>query len=62
MSDEGGFAPPPFAAGAALTQLRRSLRDLQLSERGNGYELRGKRVVELELDAGATAIQARITR
>jgi hypothetical protein len=60
--DDGGFAPPPFAADAALTQLRRALRDLQLAERGSGYELRGKRVVELELDAAARAIQARIAR
>jgi hypothetical protein len=61
MSDEeSGFAPPPFAAEPALVQLRRSLRDLTLAERGNGFELRGKRV--LELKAETAAIHARIAR
>jgi hypothetical protein len=61
MSDDlSGFAPPPFKPADALEQLRRSLRGLQLAERGNGFELRGKRVVELQ--AEATAIDARIAR
>jgi hypothetical protein len=61
MSDEqGGFAPPPFNADNALVQLKRSLRDLKLAERGNTYELRGKRVVELSLDSGVIA--AKIAR
>jgi hypothetical protein len=59
-SDDFGFAPPPFKADEALVALRRALRDLKLAERGNAYELRGKRVVELSLDAGA--IQARLAR
>ncbi len=42
-----GFAPPPFKADEALVQIKRALRDLKLAERGNAYELRGKRVVEL---------------
>ncbi|MFO1217771.1 MAG: hypothetical protein U1E89_05230 [Burkholderiaceae bacterium] len=48
MPDEPdfGFAPPPFDPDAALIQLRRALRELQLTERGAGAELRGKRVVE----------------
>jgi hypothetical protein len=43
-----------------LLQLKRSLRDLKLAERGNGFELRGKRVLELQVQEGA--IQARIAR
>ncbi|CAD5374323.1 conserved hypothetical protein [Rubrivivax sp. A210] len=62
MADDelGGFAPPPFKADEALQQLRRSLRDLKLAERGNGFELRGKRVLELVAEDGA--INARIAR
>ena len=43
--DDFGFAPPPFDADAALVTLKRALRDMKLAERGNAYELRGKRVV-----------------
>jgi hypothetical protein len=55
-----GFAPPPFKPEEALVTLRRSLRDLGLAERGAGFELRGKRV--LELAAEESAIRARIAR
>ena len=57
MSDSNAFdsAAPPFDAAQALTQITRSLRDLKLSPRGNGFELRGKRVVELVAGSGATA-------
>jgi hypothetical protein len=57
---EGGFAPPPFKPDAALLQLKRSLRDLKLAERGNGFELRGKRVAELSVDTAA--INAHLAR
>jgi hypothetical protein len=60
MGDFGGFAPPPFDAAAALVTLKRSLRELGLAERGSGFELRGKRVVELAAEDGA--IRARIAR
>jgi hypothetical protein len=60
MADDFGFAPPPFKPDDALLQLKRSLRDLKLAERGNGFELRGKRVLELQVQEGA--IQARIAR
>jgi hypothetical protein len=60
-SDDGvGFAVPPFNAADALVSLKRQLRDLKLAERGNGFEQRGKRVVELVLDGGA--IQAKLAR
>ncbi len=60
MSDDFGFAPPPFKPDVALVQLKRSLRDLKLAERGNGYELRGKRVVELVVEGAQ--INARLAR
>ena len=61
MSDElSGFAPPPFKPADALLQIKRSLRDLKLSERGSGFDLRGKRVVELSADA--TTITAKLAR
>ena len=50
-----GFAPPPFNAENALVALKRSLRDLKLAERGNAYELRGKRVIELAVEEGGIA-------
>jgi len=49
-----------FDAEAALTQVKRGLRDLKLTERGNHFELRGKRVLELKV-AGAT-VDVRIAR
>ena len=58
--DSFGLVPPPFQPEAALIGLRRSLRDLGLAERGAGFELRGKRVLELAAD-GST-IRARIAR
>ncbi len=61
MSDDlGGFAPPSFKPEAAMEQLGRALRDLKLSARGNGFELRGKRVLELKPEP--TQIVARIAR
>ncbi len=58
--DLSGFAVPPFKADEALLQLKRSLRDLKLAERGAGFELRGKRVVELAGDA--SSITAKLAR
>jgi hypothetical protein len=55
--DHGGFALPPFNAENALAQIRRGLRDLKLAERGNAYELRGKRVLELDPDAQQIAVK-----
>jgi hypothetical protein len=61
MSDDDfGFAPPPFKPDESLLQLKRTLRDLKLAERGLGFELRGKRVCELQVD-GVT-IAARTAR
>ena len=61
MSEDGfGFAPPPFKPEEALIALRRALRDAGLAESGPGFELRGKRVLELAVEGGA--IRARIAR
>jgi len=64
MSDDF-FAPPPFKPDEALVALRRQLRELRpLAERAidgkPGFELKGKRVVELV--ASADAITARIVK
>ncbi len=56
----GGFAPPPFKPEAALLQLQRALRDLKLAPRGDGFELRGKRLAELKVDGDA--ISARLVK
>jgi len=58
--DDFGFAPPPFRPDEALVTLKRQLRDLKLAERGNAYELRGKRVIELVVEGAA--IQTRLAR
>jgi hypothetical protein len=58
--DSFGFAPPPFNADNALVTIKRALRDMKLAERGNVYEMRGKRVVELAVDG--SAINARLAR
>ena len=61
MSDDhSGFAPPPFKPDTALEQIKRSLRDLKLAERGHGFDLRGKRVVELGIEGDA--IHLRLAR
>ncbi|MCK6420611.1 MAG: hypothetical protein L6Q73_06845 [Aquabacterium sp.] len=60
MSDEF-FALPPFKPAEALLQLKRSLRDLRtLTERGDGFELKGSPVIALALGDGA--IDARLAR
>jgi hypothetical protein len=55
--DSAAFAPPPFDAEAALVQLRRSLRELKLTERSSGFELRGKRVIEVMLADGSVSVR-----
>ncbi len=48
------FALPPFKPDDALVQLKRTARELGgLSERGNQFEWKGHRVLELTVD-GAT--------
>jgi hypothetical protein len=60
MSDDF-FELPAFKPAEALVQLKRTLRDLRtLTERGNAYELKGSRVIEL--DAGEKQIDARLAK
>jgi hypothetical protein len=58
--DDWGFAPPPFNPANSLEQLQRAMRDCKLSGRGKGFELRGKPVIEFEIEPGAIA--ARVVR
>jgi hypothetical protein len=58
--DDFAFAPPPFSAENSLQQLQRAMRDCKLTGRGKGFELRGKPVVEFEVEQGAVA--ARVVR
>ncbi len=50
-----GFDAPAYKPEAALVQLKRSLRELGLAERGDGCELRGKGVADWRID-GATLV------
>ena len=59
MSDDF-FAPPAFRPGEALVGLKRQLRDLKLSERGAGFELKGRAIVELSCDDAT--IHARLVK
>lgn len=60
MSDDF-VAPPPFKPGDALVQIKRSLRDLRpLAERGDGFELAGQRVIELQPEE--TTLVARLAK
>ena len=61
MSDDGtGWALPAFKSDDALVAIKRSLRDMKLAERGNAFEMRGKRVVELAVEG--TTINAKLAR
>jgi hypothetical protein len=55
--DDFGLALPAFNADDALVQLKRSLRDLKLAERGAGFELKGKAVLQLAVENGAIAVK-----
>jgi hypothetical protein len=58
MSDDTwGFAPPPFNPEASLVQLKRALRDLGLTERSGGFELKGLRALEWTLAPDAISIR-----
>ena len=51
--DDFGFAPPPFKAEEALVGLKRSLRELGLSEREGRFERRGVSLVRAAVDGDA---------
>ena len=58
--NEFGFSLPAFDAGNALQQMRRALRDMRLAERGDTFELAGRKVVQLAREDGS--VTARIAR
>ncbi len=52
------FATPPFKPDEALTQLKRSLRELRpLAERGSGFELSGQQVIEFQREEATLVVQ-----
>ena len=52
MSEEWGFAPPPFKPDEALQRLRRDLREAGLTERGGQFERRGTAIAKAEVAGG----------
>jgi hypothetical protein len=64
MSDESGFAPPPFKPDEALQRLKRELRELGLAEREGVFERRGLAVARVRIDGAqlAAAIVQRPSR
>lgn len=49
-SEDWGFAPPPFKPEEALAGLRRSLRELGLSEREGRFERRGTAIARAAVE------------
>ena len=60
MSDDIGFAPPPFKPDEALLRLQRELRDLGLSEREGVFERRGVALARVRVDR--TQLAAAVVR
>jgi hypothetical protein len=56
-ADDWGLAPPPFDPEQSLLQLQRAMRDNKLSARDQAFELRGKTVIELEINDAAVAVR-----
>ncbi|WP_425257550.1 hypothetical protein ACPOLB_18800 [Rubrivivax sp. RP6-9] len=52
MTDDDGFALPPFDAAEGLQKLQRELRALGLAERGGVFERRGMAIAKVVLDGG----------
>jgi hypothetical protein len=61
MSDDLGFAAPPFKPDEALQKLKRDLRELGLTEREGRFERRGLAVARANAD-GNTLLAARVKR
>ena len=61
MSEDPGFAVPPFQADEALQRLKRDLRALGLTERDGRFERRGNVIARAVLD-GSTLHAARVKR
>ena len=61
MSDNPGFAAPPFKPDEALQKLRRDLRELGLTDREGRFERRGTAIARAAVAAG-TLRAARVKR
>ena len=61
MSEDFGFAPPPFQPEDALQKLQRDLRELGLTERAGRFERRGVAIARAVID-GAVIRAARVKR
>ena len=61
MSDDVGFALPPFKPDEALQTLQRELRSLGLTERAGRFERRGTAIARAAVD-GAMLRAARVKR
>ncbi len=61
MSEDWGFAAPPFKPDEALQRLRRELRELGLTERAGVFERRGTPIARAAVD-GATIAVALVER
>ncbi len=64
MSDDNGFAPPPFKHEEAQQRLKRELRELGLAEREGVFERRGLSIARVRVDGAqlAAAIVQRPSR
>jgi hypothetical protein len=58
MSDDAGFAPPPFEPQDALVRLKRELRALGLAEREGRFERRGQAIARVALADGQLSAAA----
>jgi hypothetical protein len=54
---EDFLSAAPFNASEALLTLKRALRELRLSERGNGFEWKTQRILEAQLQDQAIAVR-----
>jgi hypothetical protein len=61
MSDDLGFAPPPFKPDEALLKLKRDLRELGLAEREGRFERRGSMLARAAVD-GSVIVAARVKK
>ena len=61
MSDDFGFAAPPFKPDEALLKLKRDLRELGLAEREGRFERRGSTLARAAVD-GDVILAARVKK
>ena len=62
MSEEWGFAPPPFKADEALQRLRRELREAGLTERESRFERKGQVLARAALSDDGAVLRAAMVK